>query len=443
MAKTPTPPARPQPPKPQGKPTASAQPARPQPQTVKAPAQSARPQGGVPRPQPTATRPTQAGNGAARPAAQPRPTQAPRLQQAARPVATQPVRESDPMLEQNWDQSQDQFDNLQQDAPGNQHYQDPEPQPQPERPQPRTAPRPQQQQVARAIQQPSGLVGVTDGMRYDQLPDYMREDVNAGKENIESEDLGIVQIKLMQALSPELGDRDDVRAGDFIHTGSGRNLGPAWYGVLVHYQRQFILWNPREAGGGILAQARDGIHWDPPNMEFVVNLDKKDGGHAVTWRTARTVRESGLAAWGTMNPLDSTSPPAATRMLSFLVTPWEFIEEGPAILTFQRKGIKAGRNLLSKIRSQRAPMFGVVYKFSSWDDQNRVGQQFKNMKAEAVGMIKDMPDLYQMFKDMHESFSQTGFDIRDVGDLQDDHTPDDGSQDGHADDQNDEGPYPS
>lgn len=312
------------------------------------------------------------------------------------------------------------------------------------RPAPRSAPRPQAASAkAVAIVRPSSheIEGLTQGVRFDQLPAHMQDKVGKGTENINAEDMGIVQYKLMQALSPELTERDDLRPGDFLHTGTGENLGNSWVAVFVHYQRQYILWRPRDEGGGILARALDGKHWDPPNREFTVNLDKKDGGIPVTWVTAKTVAASGLAAWGTMNPEDPMSPPAATKMLCFLALPYQNPDMGPAILTFQRTSLKKGAQLLSKVRMVRGPMFGTAYKIDSFEDTNAAGQRFMNMRAESVGFIQDEAFSAQL-ESLHESFSQTGFDVRDVDSLQDENFDADAVGAEHYDNEGGDGEEP-
>lgn len=436
-------PARPQPVKPQGKPPATNGAARPASQAAR-PATPARP---------AQTTPPPARTQAPRPQTVPRPTRQapppPVEEQQAEPVYDEQGY-SDPAAQYADPAYADQGDNYDghQDAPPPVETSPPPPARPAPRPaaaaRPQQAPRPAQPAqparpatvpaVARA---PSGLVGVSEGVRYDQLPDYMREDVHGGKGTIESEDLGIVQYKLMQATSPELTEREDLRPGDFLHTGSGRNMGPVWHAAFLHYQRQYILWNPLESGGGILARAADGKHWNPPDAEWQVTLDKKDGGHAVTWRTARTVAESKLHLWGTMNPYDSQSPPAATKMLTFIAVPWEYQDDGPAILTFQRSSLKRGSNLLTKIRMQRAPLYGVVYKISSYPDTNKNNQQYMNQKAEAVGLINDQA-IYDQFKALNMQFAESGFELRDIESLQDEPLPEgeagyDGDEDGAGD----------
>jgi hypothetical protein len=67
----------------------------------------------------------------------------------------------------------------------------------------------------------------------------------------------------------------------------------------------------------------------------------------------------------------------------------------------------------------QGPLFGTVYEFSSFEDINASGQRFQNMRAESKGFVQD-PEFYEQLKSLNESFSRTGFDVKDVDDLQDD-----------------------
>lgn len=251
-----------------------------------------------------------------------------------------------------------------------------------------------------------------------QLPAFMQEDADLGKENIGREDMEIPRLKLMQGLSPELQEYDGLRAGHFFHTASEFIFDGPFVGAPIFMSREYILWRPRDNGGGILARATDGIHWSPDHGEFTVRLDKKDGGNEVTWKLSKTVQQSGLAAWGTMNPEDKDSPPAATLMYNYLLGFPAYPDLPPAVLTFQRSAIRAGRKFNNKIQAVRVPIFGLQFEFSSGVDTNKANQQFNVPVVKSVGMVEDQ-DLYEQYKAMHMSLRERGLNIRDMESLQD------------------------
>lgn len=258
------------------------------------------------------------------------------------------------------------------------------------------------------------------------MPAFMKSDVGRGKENIGNEDIEIPRLKLMQGLSKELEDYNDLRKGNFFHTASETIFDEPFEIVPIYLDRGYILWKPRDAGGGILARAPDGIHWSPSSGEFTVQLDKKDGGNTVTWKLAKTVQQSGLANWGTMNPSDSNSPPAATLMYNVVCAFPQHPDLMPAALTFQRSSIKIGRRFNTKLKTVRTPLFGLKFTVSSFDDSNSRGQDFKNILIQGAGMVTD-ENQYNMYKMMHEGLRQTGLKIKDLESVQDEDVgPNDG-----------------
>lgn len=249
-------------------------------------------------------------------------------------------------------------------------------------------------------------------------PAFMQDDINRGKENISAEDIEIPRLVLIQALSPQLEEYNKLRPGNFFHSGAEHIFAEPFRAVPIYYERRFMLWRPRDDGGGILARSDDGVHWSPPDTEFNVKLDKKDGGQNVTWATSNTVEASGLAEWGSTNPKDPRSPPAATKMLSFLLGfPDHHPELGPAALTFQRSSIKVGRKFLTKIKTIRAPIFGMVFEFGPADDKNGSGQKYFNIGVKGAGLLQDR-DLYDYYRGLNDNFQKTGIKIRDEEALQ-------------------------
>lgn len=261
-----------------------------------------------------------------------------------------------------------------------------------------------------------------------QLPAFMKEDAGRGTENISREDMEVPRLKLIQALSPELQEYNDLRAGQFFHTASEDILDGPVLIVPIFFDRRYILWNPRDSGGGILARADDGIHWNPADTTFTIKLDKKDGGQTVKWRTANTVRQSGLAEWGSMNPGDVNSSPAATLMLNFVIGFPEMPDLLPAVLTFQRSGVRIGRKFATRLKTNRAPIFGQQFTLDSFMDKNRVGQDFHNLLLKGAGFLKD-EQLYKAYSDINAGYTEAGLQIKDIETLQgegqgDDNEPD-------------------
>lgn len=251
------------------------------------------------------------------------------------------------------------------------------------------------------------------------LPAFMQGDVGAGKEGMTREDMDTPRLKLMQGLSPELTDYNDLRAGMFFHPAAEEILGESFVAVPIYFERQYILWRPRDSGGGILARATDGVHWAPDSGSIDVALDKKDGGAKVTWKLAKTVQQSGLANWGTMDPKDPNSPPAATLMYNFVLAFPELPNLMPAVFTFQRSTVKKGRQFITKLKTNRTPLYGLQFRFTSVDDHNSRGNEFKSVQVASAGLVEDEA-MYRAYKEAHESMKVAGLSIKDIEELQED-----------------------
>lgn len=250
-------------------------------------------------------------------------------------------------------------------------------------------------------------------------PSFLAKYANQGRPELSRDDLEIPRLKLIQALSPELQEWDELRPGHFWHTANEETLGTEFEAVPIYMDKRYVLWRPRDMGGGILARADDGLHWNPANETFEVQLDKKDGGAKVKWSTKRTVAESGLANWGSMDPSDPNSPPAATLMYTYVLGFPDRPDVLPAVLTFQRSSIKAGRKLNTKLLTTTVPMFGLRFRFESFMDKNSRGQDFFNVRAQMVGYVND-ERLFLEYKDMHDGFAAKGLAIKDLEDAQSD-----------------------
>jgi len=264
-------------------------------------------------------------------------------------------------------------------------------------------------------------VAETGGAVANALPDYMKEFAGAGGENVDATKLEIPRITLLQALSKEVAE-NGLKAGQFYHTITEEELGEELEFVPILFRSQFILWNPRENGGGILARADDGKHWNPANAEFAVKIDKK--GTTVNWKTAPTVKESGLDQWGTFDPSDPKSQPAATEMYSFLIAFPKRPDLGVAMLALQRSQVRVARKFLSALTFSQMPFFGQVFKMSSVQDTNKNNQTFNNFKFARAGQVD--AEQFPVFAGYYKKFKDQTISVQDLEKMQDE-TPADTS----------------
>lgn len=246
------------------------------------------------------------------------------------------------------------------------------------------------------------------------IPAFMKDQIGLGTESLGMSDVETPRIKLMQLISPELSEIDGIKAGEFWHTLAERNLGNSVRVCPIYVDQRFLLWRPRNSGGGILARADDGIHWNPAGAEFDVQLKS---GAKVKWRTAPTVAQSGLDKWGSENPNDPNSPPAATRMYCMVVTFPDHSDLPPAVVTLQRAAIKVARRFIGKMKITRAPSFGLVFEMKSTREKGTEGD-FYNYAFTGKGLLED-EDTYRQNYELYLYFKAEGVKVKDLEGAQD------------------------
>lgn len=223
--------------------------------------------------------------------------------------------------------------------------------------------------------------------------------------NIDSSDRIIPRIKLMQAISPEMTDFEgQAKAGQFWHTIAQMNLGPSIKAIPIIIRKSYVLWAPRNDDRGILARAMDGIHWDPADAEFTVK--PKGAVNPVTYKTAKTVAESGLDQFGTSIPGDPNSAPAASLTYNMMWYLLDFPELSPSIIINTRSSIKPMQQLLSRIDSKPVPHFCQLYEIGSVQQKGAEGPYF-NFTYTGTGFADEQQAA--VCNDMFEQFSKGGW----------------------------------
>ena len=182
------------------------------------------------------------------------------------------------------------------------------------------------------------------------LPAHLAQYRKARIGNVDVTDQVIPRIKLLQAISPELQEFNDAKAGTFWHTVANESIGDKLLAIPIVIRKSYILWAPRNDDRQILARAMDGIHWDVPNAEFTVK--PKGSPASVTYHTKGSVAESGLDQFGSSIPGDPQSVPAASLTYNMLWYLPEYPHLSPSVIINTRSGVKPMQQLLSKIDSK-------------------------------------------------------------------------------------------
>jgi hypothetical protein len=252
----------------------------------------------------------------------------------------------------------------------------------------------------------------------ENLPAFMQDHKSEGKENIERGDLVIPRVALMQSVHKEV-EEGKADAGNFYHTILEEDLGQSIEDlIIIHHSKRYMLWNPRHAGGGILARADDGKRWNPPfqNQEFEVAPLKDRPKYKVKWETGVFVgRDQGLGAWGTSDPENPDSPPAATLVHVLVCVIASRLDLGPFVILLQRSAEPVGKNLVTKISLDAAPIYGQVYSLGQKIQGSPSGDFFqytftKNGHVRDEGMFHRLREEYQKFASMEFKYDDSDED---------------------------------
>lgn len=235
----------------------------------------------------------------------------------------------------------------------------------------------------------------------------MRDDARDGKENIDTSDMIIPRVGLMQAISPEVMD-GRAASGNFFHTINEEDLGPKLKIVMLHHSKRYTLWMPRHAGGGIIARASDGQHWDADfSVEFAPYKDQPKKKVKYEAKKGDAVgRDVGLGRWGTMDPDNEDSGPAATLSHVFVARCLEHMELGPFVIFLQRSGEPVARQLLSKIQIANAPIYGQIFEMTSKQASGDSGD-YNQYAFAKDGFVVDEA-MYTEFKEQNGVYRRLG-----------------------------------
>jgi len=237
------------------------------------------------------------------------------------------------------------------------------------------------------------------------LPAYLKGREAVAMEGIGQEDYATPRLVLLQALSPQV-EEELGKAGNFFHSGGEVDLGPELVVTPCYITKAYTLWRPRPEGG-ILARSRDAISWDKTGT-WEVKL--KGIPKPVTWRiTDLNVKASGLAAWGSSNPEDPDSPPAATLAYNIPVMIQGQYDLGPVAISMQRSQVKVAKKLLGRLRMATVPYYSLAIPLCAVKDQGPEGP-FYNVKFGKFGHITEKE--FHTCEALYNSFKEFGVTVK-------------------------------
>lgn len=223
------------------------------------------------------------------------------------------------------------------------------------------------------------------------VPDYLKDKMQQGSGlKVDVKDLIIPRIKLLHGTSKEPETFNTAKVGNFWLNVVDQSLGASFRFIPISNRKRVLLMRPIDdkTGEPILARADDGRTWDRKGKWAVKLKGRKTAD--VEWEIDDLdVERSGLTKFGTADPEDGDSNPAATEFHEYLVMLPDFKQFGPVLLSLARTASKPARELNSKIELRGGPMQGMVFQAGIIKQLNDGGQEFYNNSFQSAGFADE------------------------------------------------------
>jgi hypothetical protein len=237
-----------------------------------------------------------------------------------------------------------------------------------------------------------------------EIPEYLKDRAAVAMRGIEADDFATPRLLLLQALSPQV-EEGLGKAGNLFHSGAEREIGQEALVTPVFITKAFTLWRPRPEGG-VLARSVDGITWDRVGSWQV----KLRNGRTVQWEIkTKNVADSGLLDFGSSEPGNPDSQPAATLSYNLAVVIHDYMDCGPAVLQLQRSQIRNARKLLGRIRNCPHPYYALKIPIEVFKDQSDEGS-FYNLRYRKFGFVSR--EEFAEFEKLNHVFEEKGVHVR-------------------------------
>jgi len=246
----------------------------------------------------------------------------------------------------------------------------------------------------------------------DELPDYLKEQSRSeGLEDLDKNDFKRPRLILLQPLSPQVKTyAGKAIPGQFWHTGANVSLGSEFKGIMLKANKRVILWKPRWDGGGMLAFSPNGKDWVMGgNQEFTVR-PSKDSKSTTVWKTGKDVLSSKLLDWGSSNPSEPDSQPAASLVYEYLFYLIDRPDLSPVVLGCYKTAITNAKQFNTNLMGLRRPTTAIGVRVFA-EEKSGDGGEWHVPAFETIGWVnaalfKTATEMRNMFADYEVEYSQ-------------------------------------
>lgn len=195
------------------------------------------------------------------------------------------------------------------------------------------------------------------------VPDYIKQDTNRGSEEVKSSDMVLPRLEIVQALSPIKELDPDVRDGQLFNSVTQEIIGDVAYFVPIYFRLEYLVWQDQDSGGG--------FHGSFPTLEQAE--EKRDQVIANDPNLAGTTSKGGPIIEVVDTPVH----------YGLRITPEG--EKEQIVISMAKTKSKVSRKWNAMIQIAGGDRFSRVYKISTFTDENKKGQKFKNFVVQPAG----------------------------------------------------------
>ncbi len=211
-----------------------------------------------------------------------------------------------------------------------------------------------------------------------EVPSYIKQDSSRGSEEVKSTDMVLPRIEIVQGLSPIRDDSSgvfnpDAREGMIFNSVTQELYGDSVYFVPIYFRLEHLIWKDQDQGGGFFGSF--------PTLEQAEERKRQVVGEGE-------------------NPehLEIVDTPVHYGLR---ITPEGVVEQ--IVVSMAKTKSKVSRKWNAMIQIAGGDRFGRVYKLSTFTDENKKGQKFKNFVVTPAGfppkkVYEDAERLYNSFR---------------------------------------------
>lgn len=227
-----------------------------------------------------------------------------------------------------------------------------------------------------AVKQNSDLAFAQEG-----VPSYIKQDSTRGSEEVKSSDMVLPRLEIVQALSPIKELDETARDGMLFNSVTQELIGDHAYFVPIYFRLEYLVWQDQDSGGG--------FHGSFPTLE-----QAEEKRQQVIQNDPQL---AGTTAKGA-NIIEVVDTPVHYGML---ITPEGGMEQ--IVISMAKTKSKVSRKWNAMIQIAGGDRFGRVYKITTFTDENKKGQKFKNFVVQPAGfpperVYKEAERVYGSFR---------------------------------------------